>query len=231
MTAALIAHSALTVHFRTSGTHPLLAKDLAYLVVPLVLLFLTIPIWRSAALLVAANFRRADLSLRIIVIAVAIGVLLRLAWRLTMYLQSDDSTLPVFSIHCEPFVQIALALFVSALLIPVIEETVHRGYLFAALMRFGAVPATLVSRAVFTVYHRQAIWPLAFIGGVVFAVQYWRTGSLWSSTISHMTFNTLSQLDSRCCTWRKPMSAKRPGATGRPGDTASKRVRDALNNV
>ena len=197
-TAALFAHSALTLHLRSIGTHPLVARDLAYLVVPPVLLFLTIPMWRSATSFIAANFRRSDLSFRTIAVAIAVGVAMRIAWQLTAHLQAGEVPAPVFSINCEPLVQIALALFISALLIPITEEIIHRGYLFTALMRLGPAPAILVSAALFTVYHKQAIWPLAFGGGVVFAIQYWRTGSLWSSTISHMTFNALSLLDSRC---------------------------------
>jgi len=43
----------------------------------------------------------------------------------------------------------------------------------------------------------------------VFGIQYWKSGSLWPSLISHATVNALIQLDWRCLNgqWNPPAGA------------------------
>lgn len=79
---------------------------------------------------------------------------------------------------------------------PFVEEFVFRGFVFNALLRrmpFAA--AAFASGALFAASHADpyAFVPLTF-GGAVLATVYFRTGSLWSSMITHGLFNGTSLL-------------------------------------
>ena len=93
--------------------------------------------------------------------------------------------------NAHPGIWLDLMAVVAVTLGPFAEELIFRGFLFNALwkhMPFGA--AALVSSIVFGFAHGQigGVAPLA-AGGFVLATVYARTGSLWSSMISHGTFN------------------------------------------
>lgn len=87
----------------------------------------------------------------------------------------------------------ALAMFAVA---AAAEEVVFRGYAFQALVQgIGAWPAILVSSALFALAHRgndHVDWiALAniFLAGVMLAVAYLRTRSLWFATAVHLAWN------------------------------------------
>ncbi len=205
---SLVARTVLQLKLQSLGMSRLVASDLSYLVVPAVLLLLMIPAWKSERSFILSRLRLADLTWRAVVVAIAIGVLLRVAWWSAVFARTAFGLFrteppqglvgPEFWIQCEPVANLALGLMVVALLVPVIEEVFHRGYVFTATLRFGLLPAILLSAVVFAAFHKPGTWPVAFATGIVFATQYWRTGSLWSSTISHATFNAIHQFDWRC---------------------------------
>ena len=80
---------------------------------------------------------------------------------------------------------------------PFFEELVFRGFIFNALRRYMPVwVAVILSAGVFGLSHLQhgnagAIVPLA-ASGVVLALVYYRTGSLFASMITHALFNTVT---------------------------------------
>ena len=100
----------------------------------------------------------------------------------------------------------AMGVIVMAVLVPIIEEVVHRGFVQSALYRYGPVVAILGAAAVFTVFHPPGSWGFVFSAGVMLGTQYRITKSLWSSLISHATINALIQLDWRCLRgqWNPP---------------------------
>lgn len=76
------------------------------------------------------------------------------------------------------------------------EEAVFRGYAFQALVQgIGVWPATLASSALFAYAHggNANVTPLAlaniFLAGVMLAVAYLRTRSLWFATAVHLGWN------------------------------------------
>lgn len=96
--------------------------------------------------------------------------------------------------HAGPLVDVMALIAVT--LAPFVEELVFRGFLFNALWRrMSFWPAALCSGLVFGMAHGQVagIAPLC-AGGIVLATVYARTGSLWSSMISHGTFNAITLL-------------------------------------
>ncbi len=207
-TAALIARAWLQVQLVDDGMQQALAADVSYLVVPPILLILLFPLWRSEKMFVKSLFRWESLSWRIVLTAIAIGILLRLSWWSQLiagvsfgFYRSgnlDAAVGPSFSFGCPPPAVLAVGILITAVLVPLIEEITHRGYMQTFLERRGVIVAILLSAAIFAVFHRLSSWPFALFAGIVLGVQYWATRSLWSSVIAHATMNGLILLDWRC---------------------------------
>lgn len=90
---------------------------------------------------------------------------------------------------------LGLALTVG-LLVPFAEELLHRGVWYGSLRRYlGVWQATLISSAVFGLLHGwNAVLPFAFVVGVVAALLYERTRSLWPSVAFHTALNLAALL-------------------------------------
>lgn len=81
-------------------------------------------------------------------------------------------------------------------LAPLAEEALFRGLLYGSLARlWGMWPAVLISSAIFGGAHMNLslLLPLA-LGGVILALIYARSRSLWPSTVAHATLNGISVL-------------------------------------
>jgi membrane protease YdiL (CAAX protease family) len=214
--AALIVRSWLQLQLIGDGMNSAIAGDVSYLVVPLILVILLFPLWSTERAFLSAQFRRKDVTLTLVLAAIAIGVLVRLCWwahliagvSLGVYQSDDPAALvgPTFSFQCDSPAIVALGFLALAVLTPVIEEIVHRAYILTALRRRGFLLAILVSALIFAVFHRQSSWAFALFAGIIFGVQYWTTKSLWASIISHATVNAVSLIDWRCLrgSWNPP---------------------------
>ncbi len=206
--AALVARSWLQLRLLGENMAPQAAADLSFLMVPFVLAVLLFPLWRRERAYLLARFRTADLNLKLVITAILIGVLLRLLWwgqlvfgiSFGLHASTDSASVvgPTFSFQCPSPALMALSILVISVLTPVIEEVVHRGYILTALRKRGMLAAIVVSAMVFAVFHNLTSMPFAFFGGIIFGIQYWKSGSLWPSLITHSTVNTLVILDWRC---------------------------------
>jgi membrane protease YdiL (CAAX protease family) len=89
----------------------------------------------------------------------------------------------------------ALLLLGGGILAPIGEEFFFRGFLYnSAKRRWGLLAGTLISAVAFAVVHAGPLLMLAIIPvGILLAVAYERTGSLWVPILIHVTFNS-SQL-------------------------------------
>ncbi len=211
-TTALIFRSWLQVSLVQRGLDSTLAADLSYLVAPPVLAILLFPLWSTEKQFLADQFRCTDLSWRLALQALAIGVLLRLAWwsqlvagvAFGVYSAGETATTvgPSFSFQCAEPAVVLLGFVVMAVLVPVIEEVAHRAYVQSYLAHRGAVFAVTISALIFTIFHRPDSWMLVFFAGLIFGALYWLTKSLWASLIVHATYNGLIQIDWRCLTGR-----------------------------
>jgi membrane protease YdiL (CAAX protease family) len=207
-TAALVARAVLQIQLAKQGIDAPFARDLSFLIIPVVLVLFLFPLWKSEKYFLASQFRRIDFTCRTVFIAVAIGVLLRAVWwsqliaRISFgLLQSDDTSRiegPVFGFQCPAPIVLTIGLFVTALLTPLIEEAFHRAYVLSALRQRGAIVSILISAFVFAIFHTVTTWPFAFFAGVVLGTQYWIAGSLWPVVITHATVNGLILFDWRC---------------------------------
>jgi len=86
----------------------------------------------------------------------------------------------------------------SALWAPLGEEVAFRGVLYPALRaRFGVAPATALSAAVFAAAHGYGMpgFAAVFWSGVLWAVAYERTGSLWPCIIAHSIGNLAATVE------------------------------------
>src|SRR5262249_46671181 len=80
----------------------------------------------------------------------------------------------------------------SVIWAPLGEEVAFRGVLYPALRsRFGVAPATAVSAAIFALAHGYGVlgFVAVFWSGVLWALAYERTGSLWPGIIAHRAGN------------------------------------------
>jgi len=79
-------------------------------------------------------------------------------------------------------------LIMGALIAPVLEEIVFRGFLYRAWeRRWGWIPAMLGVSALFALYHRS--FASAFVSSVLFVCLFRRTGSLWAPIVVHAAGN------------------------------------------
>lgn len=204
----LFVQSYLRLELQKRGLDTAHAKDLSYLVVPPLLLLLLFPVLGQYKEFVSGLLRRRRLTLRLVLSAIALGVLMRVVWwsqliarvsfGLTTNRDPDALVGPVFHFACPPPQVIGLGFLVMALLIPVMEEVVHRGLIQSALAHKGRVVAVSVSALVFAVFHTPTSYVFVFVMGVVLGVQFWNTQTLWPSVITHATYNGLIQIDWRC---------------------------------
>ncbi len=218
LTAATFARSFLQVRLQNSGIEAGFAKDLSFLVVPIILGLLMFPILRDNKASLLGMFQRKHLTFRLIVTTFAIGVSMRIAWwchlvvRISFGLGTDPGTQalagPSFSFGCPPLPVITLGIVVMALLTPVTEEIFHRGLIQSSMRHRGPAIAIATSAILFTIFHPPASYLFVFASGIVFGVQFWNSRSLWPSLISHATYNGLIQLDWRCVSgsWNPTMS-------------------------
>jgi len=216
LVAAFIARSFLQLRLQDLGYNTLFAKDLSFLVVPLILALLMYPILKQHWKFLLSLFQREHLTLRLVIAAVAVGILMRIAWwsqllaRVSFgFMPAADPVLiagPSFSFGCPPAHVILLGIFVMALLVPILEEVIDRGLIQSSFAHRGRTQAVLMSALVFTVFHPPAGLVATYIAGVIMGLQFWNTGTLWFSTITHATYNGLVQLDWRCVTgsWNPP---------------------------
>jgi len=216
LAAALLARSWLQVALRAGDVDKLYAADLSYLVVPPILILLLFPVLQANRVGLRRQLDTAHVGAGLVLSAIGLGVLLRLAWwcqlaagiSIGVYSNGGAYTAvgPVFNFQCPSAYVMAMGVIVMALLVPVIEEVVHRGFVQSALYRYGPAVAILGAAAVFTVFHPPGSWGFVFSAGVMLGTQYRITRSLWSSLISHATINALIQLDWRCLRgqWNPP---------------------------
>ena len=217
-TAALLFRAWLQVELLAAGLQQDVAADLSYLLVPPILLLLLFPIWRQHGAFIVKLFGRQALTLKLVVRAFAIGCLLRLAaWSELIagisfgWYRNPDSTAivgPAFLFDCPAPHVLLLGIVVMVVLVPLVEETIHRGLIQTWLYERGAVVAIGTSALLFMLAHRPSSWAFVFIAGIVFGIQYWRSATLWSSVVTHATVNGLIQLDWRCFRgqWNPPAS-------------------------
>lgn len=207
-TAALVARSYLELQLQAGGFEATFAQDLSYLVVPPMLAVLMFPILREHKDYLASLFQREHLGMRLILAAIAVGLCMRIAWwcqlafRISIGLtQNPDPAAtigPSFEFACAPLPGILLGTLVMTILVPIVEEVTSRGLILSSLAHHGRGVAIVISAMFFAAFHPPASYPVIFIAGMIFGLQFWNSNTLWFSLLTHATYNSLVQLDWRC---------------------------------
>ena len=205
--AALFARAWLQLRLVGDGYERGLAEDLSYLVVPPVLLILLFPVLLEDRAFIKRQVRCDDLSPILLLKAIAIGVLFRVAWHghivaataFGLY-QSGPTLVADFSFDCPSLHVLGLSVLVASFLIPFIEEFVHRGYLQSCFGHRGPLVAISISSLTFVLFHPYSAWQFVLAGGILLGTLYWIMGSLWVPVIVHAVTNLIPQLTLRCMT-------------------------------
>ncbi|MFJ7310730.1 CPBP family intramembrane glutamic endopeptidase [Peribacillus frigoritolerans] len=95
------------------------------------------------------------------------------------------------------FVTVLIAFISAAVISPIYEEIFYRGFLYRWLRtRIGFIGAILLSSTIFTIIHIPTynVMPVNFFSGIIFALAYERTNSIWPSVIIHGLTNGIMVL-------------------------------------
>jgi len=213
---ALTAQAWLSRVLLAHGFEEQQAHHLAYLVVPPILLLMLAPVLLQHRKFLQRLFGPGGLTLRLALTAVALGVTLRIVWwsqliarvALGLTVSGDRQAIagPVMSFACPPLHWLLLGALVMVIFIPLMEETVDRGLLQSAFVHRGPLPAILISALIFAAFHPPSSYVFVFLMGIVFGIQFWLTGSLWTTVITHASYNGLIQFDWHClqAQWNPP---------------------------
>lgn len=95
------------------------------------------------------------------------------------------------------FFTISIAFISAAIISPIYEEIFYRGFLYRWLRtRLGFMGAILLSATIFTMVHIPTYnaMPVNFLGGIILALAYERTNSIWPSVFIHGLTNGIMVL-------------------------------------
>jgi len=115
-------------------------------------------------------------------------------------LRAQPDMLPLFG---KGIAGLLLAILAGGVVAPIAEEIFFRGYLFAGLYKLlGLRRAAVLSAALFALAHiLPTSWPPIFVLGLLFALLYEQTGSIWPGVIVHAAMNTLAFLFAYLSQW------------------------------
>jgi membrane protease YdiL (CAAX protease family) len=213
---ALFARSALELSLVSKGTDRSVAGDLSYLIVPPILMALLYPYLRQHKHALASLFQPCRLTLRLCCLSLLLGVLMRVTYWATLtvlmwlgLIKNDDPgalTGPVVGFDCPPLLVLGLSFLVMALLVPVVEEVINRGFLLHALLPRGTVMSVGLSACLFAVVHRTDSYLVAFVAGLFLGVQLLNSRTLWAPLLTHAVYNASATFQWDCfqIIWNPP---------------------------
>lgn len=158
-----------------------------------------------AAVAIALSLRARSLAavglvrvpVRTVLVGVGIGVVVWLVSRaliLAYVAITGDTSDPqaALTLFSGP-VAATLVVLIGGLVVPLGEELLFRAVGYGVLRRLGYVVAVVLSAGVFALAHGlNVVFAAALLLGVVNAVLYERTGSIWPPAAAHATFNLIS---------------------------------------
>ena len=208
MFAAFFARSWLQTYLTRAGYAPAFALDLSFFVVLPITAVLMWPIMRENVAAMRHWFRPPASWCGLLAYSVLLGVALRIVYwaGLTaglafglLYSSNFPTVATVqFWFSCPAPPALALAILVRAVLTPLLEEFIHRGFIFQALLPRGNALAIILSAAFFGVMHNPQTIIVAFLIGLLLAFLTLNLRTLWGPIIVHATFNLAAIFDWDC---------------------------------
>ncbi|NNL55909.1 MAG: CPBP family intramembrane metalloprotease [Woeseia sp.] len=203
---ALFVRSWLQVTLERQGVASWPATNLSYLTIVPFLLVLLFPVWRDRLPALRAAFRRQGLTLRIALIAVALGIAARLAALGGLigatgfgWAYDPAAVAPtVISFSCPSIALVGLHVMVSVVLTPLIEEIINRGWFAEWLTRYGDTAAIVGSAILFAAFHVPQTMIAALVFGLFLGKLFLNTRCLWGPIIAHAVYNGFIVLDWYC---------------------------------
>jgi uncharacterized protein len=111
-----------------------------------------------------------------------------------IWLTSDASNPqePLVNAAQESTLQFTFMMILGALVVPLAEELLFRGMLYTWLRRWGVAVAVGVSAIVFGLFHGvSVVLPAAVLLGVLTALIYEKSGSIWPAVMVHVANNAI----------------------------------------
>jgi membrane protease YdiL (CAAX protease family) len=133
-------------------------------------------------------------TLAVFGVGLVVILLINVAWgaiQQDLGLEGQPNVLPLFG---EGIRGLLVALFLGGVVAPIAEEVFFRGFLYAGMRdRWGMIWGLVVSSVIFSVVHvvPGVLLPIALIG-VVLALAYEMTDSLWLPIALHSALNSLA---------------------------------------
>src|SRR2546422_5416536 len=161
---------------------------------------LLLPVWLLAILKAhgswrAVGFRRFDTSLgcTLPVVYLFIALVSSAVWGALLQvfnLPTQPEIAPLFGTNA---LAIAFGYLGAAIVAPIAEETIFRGFVIGGLRnRFGVAAALVVSAVLFALLHPPlTIFPVIFVLGLLLGLLFIQTGSLYPGMLMHAMFNTI----------------------------------------
>jgi membrane protease YdiL (CAAX protease family) len=214
--AALFARSAFETYLVHGGSEPRVAHHVSYLVVPPILLVLLYPYLRRCRDSLSSLLRPADRTVRVLVLSILLGLTMRITyWAVLTVLvwcgfagTRDPGAFvgPLLGFDCPSPPILLLSLTVMALLTPLTEEVINRGFFLHALLPRGTMPAMVLSAALFAIMHDPHSYLTAFAIGLLLGLQALNYRTLWAPILAHGTYNAAAILDWDCLriVWNPP---------------------------
>jgi membrane protease YdiL (CAAX protease family) len=117
-------------------------------------------------------------------------------WTVIVGLPEEDHVILEAMDGTRPAASVLFVALGACVVVPIGEELLFRGLLFRSLLRFGVVPAALISGAIFGVLHAGAspaetLVPLSILGAA-FGVIFWLNASIIPCIAAHMFVNSLA---------------------------------------
>jgi membrane protease YdiL (CAAX protease family) len=221
MVAALFAGSALQIYLTRSGYAPSFARDLSFFVMLPIAALLMWPILRDNGPAMRHWMRPPRSWPGLVAYSVLLGLILRVTYWSCLtagaatgwFYSPEYPTVATaqFFFACPPAPMLALAIPVRAVLTPLFEEFIHRGYILNALLPRGKVLAVVVSAVLFGLMHEPQTIVTAIVIGLVLAVLTVKLGALWCPIIVHATYNLSAIIDWDClhASWNPDVTTSR----------------------
>lgn len=206
ITAMLILRVWLQRYYVQAGLDASLAKHVSFLVaLPLFVVIALPALLRQRALLVRI-FRWQHSSWGMLWRGILIGILCRALWwafvtvRALLGFAESTGNFPslLWSFSCPPTGVLLVGIFTMAIVTPFYEELAHRGIIQTYFAGHGVVAGILASALIFTVFHTPVVNPTVFAMGIILAIQFHLTRSMWMPVATHGTYNGIIQLDWVC---------------------------------
>ena len=205
---ALFVRELVRRHLVETGTAPNIAAYQSAWLGFAVLAVLLWPVLRQSRPRIASFFPRSTVSLRLLLLSVAISLCLYLAnWGCalirTAFLSHYAQPERVFidgglQWQCPDLRLTFLALVTMSIATPVIEEVINRGLILDTLLVRRAMFPLTQSAALFAILHRPEAIAAAFVFGLVMAMQMRYRPWLPGPIIVHACVNAMVVIDQYC---------------------------------